>query len=118
MNVGTLKENTNQETGQLFISGHISTYKMHMPIRLEMVTNRMTNDSPTHVVLGKGVHGQYFQAGVAWQGETKQLERMFTISMTIPDLEMHDVRYVAFKQKDGSFDIRVSKPVEEQKQVA
>lgn len=115
MNLGTLKE-TRDENGVISFSGQIRTYSLDLDFRLEGNLNRRNDEtSPTHYIIGRGKHGKAFQAGAAWRGKTNAGDSMFTLNFSIPEIWDEEMKFVAFDAKDGSYDIRASRPQEEKK---
>lgn len=114
MNLGTLKQTTDETTGAICYSGCIRTYSLDLDIRLEFCLNRKDENSPTHVVIGRGKHGKFFQAGVCWEGKTREGDkRMFSLSLSIPEIGYDNERFVAWENREGGFDIQASKPQEQ-----
>lgn len=115
MNVGTLTQLRDEQTGTPYLKGEICTYSLDLPMKLVATPSRQTEESPTHNVIGKGKHGKEFQAGVAWQGKTKDGDTYYSLSLSIPELKMNDQRFVAFDGRDGTFHVKVSTPEQEKK---
>ena len=119
--LGQIFEQPNQQGGPVRITGKISTYKLAIDFILEPETDRRTDASPTHSIKAKSpVHGGYFHAGAAWQGETNG-QRRFGLSIELPDLDVQ-MDLVAFESKSqaGTFDIVQSKkkPAQQEQEAA
>lgn len=107
---GKLTENTRD--GKVFVTGYIATYKIKLDFRLEVNANRADDKSPTHKIMGRGEHGDWFEAGAAWQGTSNRGERYYSLAFNIPEIWDTEMRYAAWEDGNGGFDIRYSKPKE------
>lgn len=109
--LGTLYEEYDAN-GVITVKGRLATYSLNLNFILEANPNRFDDNSPTHLVMGKGVHGALFQAGIAWRGKTKDGSGMYSLLLSIPEIWKEEQEFVAFSRKDGSFVIQPSKPKE------
>jgi len=123
MNVGQLIE-TKNEQGEAELKGKLSTYKLSLGFKLVKNENRQNNDSPTHIIIGRNVNGDAFQAGSAWQQiAPKTGMTYYSLSVFIPEVLDTELRYTAFQsnhQTEGSivFDIITQRQKQQPTQAA
>lgn len=110
MNLGTIINKANEQTGEIQNFGEILTWSMDIKFQLVPVLSRKSDNSPTHTIAARAPHGKLVSAGVAWLGEDKSHAPMWNLKFTIPELGLVDADYVAFQNEQGSFDIIVSAP--------
>lgn len=60
------------ENGSL--TGEIRTYAVCVKFKLETATNRSSDKSPSHRIIGRAPAGHAFEAGVAWEKEIRNGE--------------------------------------------
>ena len=86
---------------------------MFLTFKLTPNKNIRDERSPTHMIVGRGRHGQDFYAGAAWNGATRENKPFFAMKFDIPELFGDEPQeYVAFRDDDGKFSIKASKPQE------
>ena len=99
MNVGQIIETTNEE-GIKKLTGKIATYSLDLKFELVPNDAQQTADSPSHIIIGRGLHGNAFQAGSAWaQTNPNDGQRYFSMVVNIPEISDRELRYAAFKSK-------------------
>lgn len=117
--IGKITE-TNVEN-VLTVKGYIRTYAIALNFKLEPRDSMRDDRSPTHNVVGRGVHGEAFHAGVAWQGTNKNNgERMYSLALNVPELFKDELRLVAWEnnKEPGNFELHYSKDKETTQQQA
>lgn len=95
MKIGTLNKD---------LVGKISTLKNEFALKLVLNTDRRSENSPTHLVIGAGHGGKDFELGGAWQKEIKQGDQTgkHLYSLSIDDLSFdRPLNCTAFPANDG-----------------
>ena len=106
--------------GIISIVGEISTYSLNTQIRLEPADDRRNDDSPTHTVLMKSpVHGKYFAAGAAWEGNHAQHGPYFSLKIEVPEISAQPMNLIAGQGREpGTYVIRYAKEKAQQQSQA
>lgn len=114
MRLGILNEKQT-EGGKKLITGEVSTYAMRLGFQLVENTDKQSENSPTHLIYASGKHGGQFHAGMAWAGETREVEPkpMYSLLFAIPELFDGEMRYMAWQETPCKYRIEESKPQEQ-----
>lgn len=117
MSLGKIIERANGQ-GEVELIGTIVTNQLNNKIRL-FENEKISDDSPDYVVMMKSNnHGEYFDAGVAWEQHHKNVGRYFSLDIFVDGETRENMRLVAWPDRhtQGVYMMSRSTPRAQQQQ--